>query len=64
MIDVVKTLAIAVMTAALILLTLAVLKNTGPSECEALANEYSATVDMQQRDALFSQGINNGCFHQ
>ena len=33
------------------------------NDCEALYNDYMSTADMSQRDALFSKGINNGCFH-
>lgn len=35
----------------------------GSQDCEMLYNEYTSTVDMQQRDVLFSKGIDNGCFH-
>ena len=31
--------------------------------CEALYNDYSSTVNQNDRDILFSEGINNGCFH-
>lgn len=31
--------------------------------CESLYNEYTATVDMATRDALFEEGMSNGCFH-
>lgn len=34
----------------------------GP-DCEALYNEYTSTVDMPTRDALFAQGMDSGCFH-
>lgn len=41
----------------------AVVNGTQSQDCETLYNEWSNTVDMTQRDALFSKGIDNGCFH-
>lgn len=32
-------------------------------DCEHLYNEYTSTVNMHDRDALFAQGMDNGCFH-
>ena len=58
-----KTILIAVGTAAFILLTLAVVNGTGSNECEALYSEYSSTVEMSMRTNIFDEGIANGCFH-
>ena len=59
----VKTLAITLGSALFVLLAIAVWNGTNTPECEALYNEYSATVDMPTREMLFSEGIDNGCFH-
>lgn len=51
--------------AGVILITLAIMVWNGmqsPS-CERLYNEYSSTVDMSARDAIFQDGLESGCFH-
>lgn len=58
-----KTFIIAFTIGLLATLTAVVINGTNTPECEALYNEYSATVDMPTRDALFAQGMENGCFH-
>lgn len=40
-----------------------VLHNAAAPDCEALYNEYTSTVDMDARQALFDNGIESGCFH-
>lgn len=58
-----KTIAITVGSALFALLAIAVWNGTNTPDCEALYNEFSATVDMPTRDAIFSEGMANGCFH-
>ena len=58
-----KTLAIALGAFFFALLAIAVWNGTNTPDCEALYNEYSATIDMPTREMLFSEGIDNGCFH-
>jgi len=48
----------------LVMLAFLVWSNTAPSECEMLANEYSATVSMDAREIIFNEGLDKGCFHE
>ena len=45
------------------LLVVNVMQGWQGAKCEALYNVYESTVDMQARDDLFIEGLNNGCFH-
>lgn len=45
------------------LLVVNVMSSWQGNKCEALYNVYESTIDMQARDDLFIEGLNNGCFH-
>lgn len=59
-----KRIGLALVLIALVVGTLlAVLNGTQSQDCEALYNEYTNTVSMSDRDAIFQTGLDNGCFH-
>ena len=58
-----RTLTLTLAILAALFLGYVVYNSGGTPECEALYNEYTATVDMPTRDAIFSEGMANGCFH-
>ena len=58
-----RTLTLTLAILAALFLGYVVYNSGGTPECEALYNEFSATVDMPTRDAIFSEGMANGCFH-
>lgn len=45
------------------LLVVNVMQSWQGNKCETLYNVYENTIDMQARDDLFFEGLNNGCFH-
>lgn len=51
------------LVAVIVGLVLAVVNGTQSPDCEALYNEYTNTVNMHDRDAVFQEGLSNGCFH-
>ena len=58
-----RTLAIVLGAFLFTLLCIVVWNGTQSKDCEALYNEYTSTVNMHDRDALFQKGLDNGCFH-
>jgi hypothetical protein len=58
-----KTVVMSTVLAILVGLVVVVVHGTGTKDCEALYNEYSNTILIARRDALFQKGIDNGCFH-
>ena len=60
-----KTFILAIVAGfTFVMLAILVWSNTAPSECEMLANEYSATVSMDAREIIFNEGLDKGCFHE
>lgn len=58
-----KTLLIVIGAMLFALLAISVWNSALSPDCESLYNEFSSTVDPASRDALFRQGLDNGCFH-
>ena len=58
-----KTVVIALVASLLAVLAIGVLNGTKSDTCETLYNEYTSTIQTDQRQTLWFKGIDNGCFH-
>ena len=58
-----RTLTVTLAILAALFLGYVAYSTGGTAQCEALYNEYSATVDMPTREAIFQNGLDSGCFH-
>jgi hypothetical protein len=58
-----KTIVIALVASLLAVLAIGVFNGTKSQKCETIYNEYTSTIQTDQREILWSMGIENGCFH-
>ena len=58
-----RAFIVAFLIGAIVTLAAIVINGAQSQDCEQQYNEWSATVDMAKRDALFQHGLDTGCFH-
>lgn len=58
-----KTFLLAMLVGFVVTLAAIVINGWQGDNCEALYNAFSQETDMSHRDAIFAEGIDNGCFH-
>lgn len=58
-----KGFMLAVLVGFIITLAAIVINGWAGNECESLYDNYSHTTNDNTRQALFDEGIDNGCFH-
>ena len=61
--SIVALVGVAVLVFAMVSMWNAMFPPSFGPDCEALYNEYEATVDMPTREAIFQHGLDTGCFH-